>query len=521
MASSNNYLERITKFLKPTGRMSRRDLLKAVSTVPVLGLFTYSNYSHTRSRSSQLEKNIIQQNIDTLDKFKVQSVGSASALNVGIVGFGARGEALCRGLGFAHPEWVDQQKTHYPDNWKTFYEQDDLNVNLVGVCDLFEEREARGIAAATTGKGSHGETSAGPQVRRYSNYREMLDDDGIDAIIIATPDFWHHQMAVDAIDANKHVYSEKCMTHTLEQAIDLRDRLENSEIVYQLGHQNRQQISFHVAKDIVRENLLGDISLVEVSTNRNSARGAWVLPIPDGASEANVDWDEFQRILTNKRLFSAEEYFRWRCWYEYSTGISGDLLSHEFDTLNQIMNLGIPRHVTASGGVFHYKDGRDTPDTFQVTLEYPDRELVVSYSATLANGRDRGKLIMGSDATMKVGASVEVYPESESKYSDGDGGTGTAAPYYQFGQGGRVDAFTGATDKYFSSRGLIYSHIGGRKYDVTHLHLRDWINCIRTGQKPKCNFDVAFEEAVTCHMATASYLEQRKVSWDDVQRKVT
>ena len=100
--------------------------------------------------------------------------------------------------------------------------------------------------------------------------------------------------------------------------------------------------------------------------------------------------------------FSLERFFRWRCWWDYSTGLSGDLLTHEYDAVNQIMHLGIPDSATSSGGVYFFKDGRSVPDVLQTTFEWPDRNLTMLYSATLASSRDRGKVFMGHDASMEV-----------------------------------------------------------------------------------------------------------------------
>ena len=107
--------------------------------------------------------------------------------------------------------------------------------------------------------------------------------------------------------------------------------------------------------------------------------------------------------------FSLERFFRWRCWFDYGTGLAGDLLSHEFDAINQILELGIPKSAVASGGIYYFtkdwvgnkeykvKEVRDVPDVFNVVFEYPDRELTLVYSATLASNRDRGKIFMGHD----------------------------------------------------------------------------------------------------------------------------
>jgi hypothetical protein len=119
-----------------------------------------------------------------------------------------------------------------------------------------------------------------------------------------------------------------------------------------------------------------------------------------------IDWDTFQKPAPNKIKFGEEalkRFFRWRCWYDYGTGLSGDLLSHDFDAINQIMGLGIPKYASSSGGIYFYKDGRDVPDVWNATFEYPEKDLTVLYSATLSSNDPRGNRIMGHDATMQMG----------------------------------------------------------------------------------------------------------------------
>jgi hypothetical protein len=130
---------------------------------------------------------------------------------------------------------------------------------------------------------------------------------------------------------------------------------------------------------------------------------------------------------------------------------------------------------------------------------------------------------MGSEATMELGSSIDIYPEANAKFlkkNDGEK-VDLSKPYYQYIQGSqRYDGITSASDKYFASRGLMYSTVDGQKYDVSHLHVRDWINCIRNGETPKCNYEIGFEEAITCHMATLSYKENRKVTWNRQRNRV-
>jgi predicted dehydrogenase len=297
-----------------------------------------------------------------------------------------------------------------------------------------------------------------------------------------------------------------------------------SDVVFQLGHQNRQSESHLKAKEIVDANILGPVTLIEGTTNRNDPWGAWVWDIHEKGNPQTIDWEQFQQHAGHDVPFSLERFFRWRCWFDYGTGLSGDLLSHEYDGVNMIMGLGIPQSVVASGGIYYFKDGRDVPDVFQAVYEYPDRDLTFMYSATLANGNYRGLSFMGHDASMRVSGALTVSAEGGStRYEKKieDGLIDTSRPMFRYQPGFKgIDAVTSATAEYFASRGLLYTYRGGRRVSAYHLHIGEWLDVIRDGGDTSCNIERGFEEAITCHMATRSYLEGRKVVWDPVRRRI-
>ena len=448
---------------------------------------------------------------------------------MGIIGFGGRGEALAHAAGFAHPDWIERKKKDARENkldkeLETFLNQEDLNVTFSGVCDVFDVRAERGIAASKNDVRPGGGSGLLKGAKRFLHYQEMLESNEVDAVIIATPDHWHAQMTIDAVNAGKHVYCEKCMTRTIEEAFQVTEAVKQSGMIFQLGHQGRQQDSYKKAKQIVAKNILGKITLVEATTNRNSPNGAWVYDIHEEGSPETIDWEQFEGPAPHKVPFSLERFFRWRCWFDYGTGLSGDLLSHEYDAANQILELGIPKSAVASGGIYFFQDGRDVPDVFQAVFEYPERNLTLVYSATLANGKGRGKMFMGHDASMEVGYTLNVTADQEStRYKEKimNNIINTSLPLFTFQPGLKgIDTVTSATEQYFMTRGLMYTMRGGRPVNTTHLHLKDWLDCIRNGGQPSCNIDRGFEEAVTCHMATLSYLEGRKVGWDPLNRKI-
>ncbi|MGD9344256.1 MAG: Gfo/Idh/MocA family oxidoreductase [Candidatus Aminicenantes bacterium] len=511
---------------------TRRDVLKALSSLPVLGAFVYGV---AKKRSWEAEKrNLLLKELGLEEEvFSGQRMAPSEKpgdlIRLGIIGHGGRGEHLVRAAGFAHPDFFQIRGDKENRIWREraingFLEQEDLNVLLTGVCDVFDVRAERGLAAALNDRRPGGGSGNLKGAKRFQNYREMLESKDIDAVIIATPDHWHAQMAIDAVSAGKHVYLEKCMTRTEEEVYALTDAVKRSGMVFQLGHQNPQQETFWRAKQIVDKNILGKITLVETTTNRNSPNGAWVYSIHKDASPQTIDWEQFQGPAPHKVPFNLERFFRWRCWYDYGTGLSGDLFSHEFDAVNQILGMGIPKTVVSSGGIYFFKDGRDVPDIFQAVCEYPDRDLTLVYSATLANSRGRGRIFMGHDASMVVGSSLTVDADTDStRFEDKikEGMIDTSLPLISYRPGSKgIDTITSATEKYFATKGLMYTYTGGKHVDITHLHVKEWIDCIRTGERPSCDIDRGFEEAITCHMATRSYREGRRVEWDPIQKRI-
>jgi predicted dehydrogenase len=297
-----------------------------------------------------------------------------------------------------------------------------------------------------------------------------------------------------------------------------------SDIVFQLGHQNRQSEAHNKAREVIAAGILGPVTLVESTTNRNTPWGAWVWDIHEQGNPQTIDWAQFEGPAPNKVPFSLERFFRWRCWFDYGTGLSGDLLSHEYDGVNQILGIGIPKSCVASGGIYFFKDGRDVPDVFQAVYEYPDRDLTFVYSATLANGRDRGLVFMGHDASMRVSGSLSVQADYDStRYEQKikDGMIDPSQPMFTYRPGFKgIDAVTSATEQYFASRGLLYTYRGGRRVSAYHLLIAEWLDVIRNGGETSCNIERGFEEAITCHMATRSYQLGRKVEWDPVARRI-
>jgi predicted dehydrogenase len=513
--------------------LPRRDFVAGLASIPVFGGFAAS-YLARKARTDEKRRTVLRGLGMTEEAAQDEPAPSAivkglrkDKLRLGIIGFGGEGESLIRAAGFAHPDFPKKRnetgrRFTKDTRLQDFLAQEDLDVDLAGVCDVFDVRAERCRAAAKNplrpGKGGLN------QARRFKDYRELLECPDIDAVIIATPDHWHAQMIVDAAKAGKHVYCEKCMTRTEDEVWQVATAVRESGVVFQLGHQNRQLESHRKAREVIQRKVLGDITLVETTTNRNDPTGAWVYDIHPEGNEKTIDWEQFQGPAPKRVPFSKERFFRWRCWYDYGTGLAGDLLSHEYDAVNQILDLGIPKSATASGGIYFFKDGREVPDVFQVVYEYPERSLTLVYSATLGNGRARGKVFMGHDASMEVGSGVRVLVDSNStRYKDWlkQELVDTEHPLLSYRPGHKgVDAVTSATEEYFASRGLLFTYRGGKRVSTLHLHVKEWLDCIRDGGRPSCDIERGVEEAITCHMATRSFQLGRKVEWDPVKNRI-
>jgi len=525
--------------ITPVG-IKRRDILKGLVSLPVFGAFLYS-WLEKRSIDSYKKNKLLSElgEIQEVPKVipKTKMKESRELVRIGIIGFGARGEQLSRSLGFAHPDWIESKRDSAKRNkmdktLEDWMSQENLNATITGICDVFDLRAARGLLIAKNDSGPGGSTVVPENVKRYRTYHEMLASKEVDAVIITTPDFHHAQMTINAVNAGKHVYCEKCMTRTEEEIHQVVEAVRNAEknksIVFQLGHQYHQSYAFSKAKEIVEKNILGKITLIETTSNRNTSDGAWIRHLdskgnPKPGDPNTIDWDQWLGS-SPKVPFSIDRYYNWTKWWDYATGLSGQLFSHEYDAVNQILGIGIPKYCMASGGIYFYKDNREIPDIFHAVFEFPDTDLTLIYSASLASSLSRGRVFMGHDGAMEVGADLMVMVDRNStrfKEKIQQGMIDTSLPLFTYQPGlKKVDAMTSASERYYLTRGLTYSYQDGKQIDISHLHLREWLNCIRHGGKTSCDIDKGFEATIACHMATKSYREKRRVEWDPIRQRI-
>ncbi|MGK7397294.1 MAG: Gfo/Idh/MocA family protein [Candidatus Cyclobacteriaceae bacterium M3_2C_046] len=497
--------------------LSRRDILKSLATIPVLGYFAHR---FTGKYHNDLKERVtdLPEFIDKFNRPQATSYRNLTAkgnkIRIGVVGNGMRGPQIFRALGFASEDWVKRQSGNGVSGARlqSFLEQEDLNVEITGVCDTFLPRAEDAVKQVTTKwRAGNANKSSVPKV--FPNYRDMLADNNVDALVILTPDHWHAKMATDAAIAGKHVYLEKPMCQSLEEAKTLRKTVQNTGIVLQVGHQNRQQASYIKAAQIVNEGILGDVSLIETFTNRNDDHGAWIRGIPENANSQNVNWKEF---LGEKewREFDLDRFFNWQKWFEFGTGPAGNQFTHEYDCINQILYLGIPDKVVATGGNYFFKDDRDIPDVLNVVFDYEKKGCTLTYDCTLRNSFQRDKMIFGQDASMQLNIGVSIFADAKSeKYKKYKipSNEPMIAFHPKFDD---IDAVTSATAKYYQERGFGYTYQDGRRIDATYLHMKEWLYCIRNNMQPSCDVNHGYEETATFYMANRAYLEKKIIQYD-------
>jgi predicted dehydrogenase len=243
-------------------------------------------------------------------------------------------------------------------------------VKLVAVCDLYQER----LVAA---KKLYGE-----DIMVTDDFQKILARKDIDAVIVATPDHWHKDISVAAMQQGKSVYCEKPMVHSVSEGNEVVEAQKKYKVVFQVGSQGLSSLGNEKAKELLAQGAIGKLNYAEGFWARNSPEGAWQYPIPQDASEKNVNWQMFLHKYP-QIPFDARRFFRWRCYRDYGTGVSGDLFVHLFSSLHFITNSAGPEKIAAMGGIRHWKDGREVPDILIGMFDYPDTSEHAAFNLSL------------------------------------------------------------------------------------------------------------------------------------------
>lgn len=340
------------------------------------------------------------------------------------------------------------------------------------------------------------ETAKNKNLRVEKEWRKAIESKDIDAVVVATPDFWHAKMTVAAAQLGKDVYTEKGLCRTLDEAKQMRKALVENKSVFQLGHHQNSEAPFIKGREIYSSGRLGKVPLVRTYIDRTSSFPEWqfytaynINQRPADASAQTIDWDRFLGDAAPKRPFDVERFFRWRCWWDYGTGIAGDLMSHQWDGVNCVMGMGIPEAVMTQGGLYWWKNDREVPDMWHVMFDYPSKDLAVQFNCTFHN-RHMGTntFFLGRDATLEVHSPWCRVHGAEWKLEN----QGRKEPDYEMKRG---------------------------EMEVTS-HMRDFIDCMRSRAETRCGVQRAWEEAVTIVMSVESFRRERKVKWDPAREAI-
>ena len=370
-------------------------------------------------------------------------MGANERIRLGIIGPGSRGQELMR----------DALKVP--------------NTEFVAVADAFSLRQQQALRIAPTATASF-------------DYRELLDRKDLDAVFVATPLHLHAEHFLATLAAGKDLYCEKTMTWSIEQARKVRNAAGKTDRVIGVGLQHVSGGAFADVKEFLTPGNMGKITKLRCWLNRNTRHGEpqWHRKPPAELTAENVRWDLFLGRNGNgskkKPPFDAHRFYNWRFFWDYSGGNVTENMVHQMAFWQKAMNLGIPQAATMTGGVYLWKDGREVPDTIDVTLEFPDMTLV--WNAGFGNAHDPfGDEVLGTDGTIiKNRHGVRYYPEKINRSDAGEQSGG--------------------------SQGV--------------NHIANWLECLRTPQEPNASVELGFRSAVTCHMANKAYREKRRVVWD-------
>ena len=340
-------------------------------------------------------------------------------------------------------------------------------VEVTAVCDVYADSIDKAKQLA-------------PAAQSFKDHRKLLEFKELDIVLIATPDHWHAQTTIDALNAGKDVYVEKPLTLTLEEGPLIVKAARTNERICQVGMQQRSGKHYLEAKrEYFDTKKLGKITLARTWWHGNSyhLRRA---PAHLQQRPSNLDWARYLGPL-QWRDYDPQQYWNWRAYLDFGGGQVTDLFTHWIDVVHMFTGQEIPTSATAAGGVYHYKDGRTAPDTINVLLEYPT-DFTATFDATLAPG------ITGAAIEM-CGTEGRLYIDRQ-KYI-----------YTPAGRNAQSLTVTATTD-----------------LDVDHI--TNFLECVRTRKLPNGDVLIGHRSAQASHLGNIAYMEKRRLAFDTVREKI-
>jgi predicted dehydrogenase len=318
-----------------------------------------------------------------------------------------------------------------------------------------------------------------PTAAAHRDHRRLLEDQSIDAIIVATPQHLHCEHFVDTLEAGKHIYQEKTLAFSLDDARRMRAAYRQApKAVVQIGHQACSSGQTRDAASFLASGNVGKITAIRMHWYRNTPRGKaqWARPVYPDMTPENIVWNSFLGDAP-RRDFDPHRFINWRFFEEYSGGNVYENLSQQLAFWYQALNLQIPQAATMTGGLYLWKDGRDVPDTMNVTFQQPE-QMLVSWDSGLGNSQPGiTEDVLGSDgAISRTSAGIRYVPQ---KVNRPDG-----------------------------------VEVAGKVVSFPTAHMQNFVECIRSGKEPNCPFELGYRVSIACRMALESFHQGRTVRWD-------
>jgi predicted dehydrogenase len=370
------------------------------------------------------------------------------------------------------------------------------NGECVGTADLYTMHQKAGVEAY------------GKDLPTVRDYRSLLDRKDVDAVIVAVADFQHRRVVLDCIDAGKDVYCEKPMSHNVSDGLAMVEAVEKNKRIFQAGSQRVSNILYKKAAEIVKAGRLGEITLIEGHTDRNSDSGAWVYPIAPDASPETIDWKTWLKDAP-ERPFDAARFFRWRCFADYGEGAAGDLYVHLLSGMQAVSGISaIPNRAFSTGSLTHFKDGRDYPDLLATLYDYNG----VSVNLHCNQNNDSGDVTAwyGREGSLRIQGNTLTFTPQDTRpqpewYSMNGWTAELKKKYYD-------DWWAAHPQKNDAPLTETYSTPQG--YDDTVAHIANFFRAVETRERVVEDEVFGNNTAIACHMANHSYFHREVAKWD-------
>jgi predicted dehydrogenase len=408
-------------------------------------------------------------------------IGANDRVRLGVVGFSDR-----------------FRQAHFP-SFSHHYKE--LNFDIVAVSDIWKIRREEGTAFLKE-KMEHDITAC-------RNNDELYALKDIDGVFISTADFQHAQHAIEAIHAQKDVYCEKPFAETMEDNRAALKAAKASKSIIQIGSQRRSGANYHAAANFIQSGKFGDITMVELSWNVNQP-GRWRRPaLVAKCKEEDLDWN---RYLLNrpKVAFDPRKYLEYRLFWPYSSGLPGQWMSHQIDTVNWFSGLKHPRSVVANGGIYQWKDGRENWDTITAAFDYGPEDgskgFQVVFMSRMHNGSENPAEIYYSNGGELNLNTNKVSPE---------GGL-TAGFAKAMGMQPNLLPEMSLTENF--EKPIAAANTGGDP--LTSAHMRNWMECIRSRKQPNAPVEAGYNHSIATIMANAAVRTGQKATFDEKTQEV-